>query len=212
MLLWLVLWPMGHISWRQLRMFASQFHQRWYETFLTSKMTSCSFQGTFSLIIEAWNAESPKEQHSDYTGGLHSMMESKYTDIKVFYLFVYSINLSSLIFSLFFHNRESKQPDQSFSNTKALGDWRRLVSGCSFWRPERASLLVSCFLWWVLLRWGMFGLLPSSWWYTGTLHLRWERKQGMPGGMAGRLLFWPWVPPVCVRCSEVCLVLLGLYV
>ncbi len=76
-------------------------------------------------------------------------MESKYADIKVFILFIYSINLSSLIFSLFFHNRESKQPDQSFSNTKALGDWRRLVSGCSFWRPERASLLVSCFLWWV---------------------------------------------------------------
>ncbi len=120
---------------------------------------------------------------------------------------MYSIILSSLSLSLFFHNRESKQPDQPFSNTKALGDWRRLVSGCSFWRPKRAPLLVSCFLWWVLLWWGVFRLLPSSWRYTGSLHLRWERKQGMPGGMAGRLLLWPWVPPVCVRCSVVCLVL-----
>ncbi len=64
--------------------------------FLTSKITSCSFQGTFSLIIEAWNAESPKEHH-DYTGELHGMMESKYIDTKVFFknVFNYSFKLKS---------------------------------------------------------------------------------------------------------------------
>lgn len=170
-----------------------------YLKFLTSEIissSSFSFQGTFSLIIEAWNAESPKEHH-DYTGGLHSLMEGKVTDIRdLFFLLIYSITTLSLKFSIIFHNRESEQPDQSFSNTKAIDDWRRLVSGCSFWGSERAPLLVSCFLWWILLRRGMFGLLPSPWRHTGTLHLRWEWEQGMPGGMAGRLLLWAWVPPI----------------
>lgn len=47
------------------RLLASQFERK--KVFLGSGITSCSFQGTFSLIIEAWNAESPKEHH-DYTG------------------------------------------------------------------------------------------------------------------------------------------------
>lgn len=94
-------------------------------------------QGTFSLIIEAWNAESPTE----YTGRFLPVSPSR---------------VRGTAFALermnSFLDRQPKQPGEPPGHEEEVGHRRGLVPGRALRRAERAALLLPRLLRRVLLR------------------------------------------------------------